>query len=399
MTAGTDASTNAHLLGWLWLAGISVIYLLSRTTRYRLAAHAYVIASTVLLISVPLRNPGIFHTFVTVSFFYILSIYIVTVFNRPTNILWVLGIAVACYYLCELAEMPTLTTINAIATLLMISSLTTLLNHLRKRNFDKRLNMESQVTEQRLNIEYLKKTEASNKLMLLGEISSGIAHEIKNPLTAIAGKALVLKTRASNGKLTHDECIRHTEQILKTVELVSKIITNVQRMAHSGDQSQREVKPLQSMIQTAVEMTREKLRRYQVNLEEPKIDPSIRLNCDEVQITQVMINLISNAIDAVAALDKKWIRIEAHREDPGDHIFVRFIDSGQGIPRDIQRKIMTPFYTTKSQGEGTGMGLSFCRRIIEQHDGEFGIDTSFPNTCFYFRLAITDVKAVERQAS
>jgi C4-dicarboxylate-specific signal transduction histidine kinase len=111
-----------------------------------------------------------------------------------------------------------------------------------------------------------------------------------------------------------------------------------------------------------------------------------QVNCRPTQLSQVLLNLLSNAFDAVSALSEKWVRLTVTQEE--QKLIIKVIDSGNGIPSDIAEKIMQPFFTTKVIGKGTGLGLSISRGIIESHEGALFYDPSEKNTTFVIELPI-----------
>jgi signal transduction histidine kinase len=115
-----------------------------------------------------------------------------------------------------------------------------------------------------------------------------------------------------------------------------------------------------------------------------EVEKNIYLLCDEIEIEQVFINLINNAVDAIKGSVKPWIKISAFVE--GAEIVLRFMDSGNGIPKSIANKIFQPFYTTKAVGSGTGLGLSISKGIIEEHGGSIVINENLGNTCFEIKF-------------
>jgi len=104
----------------------------------------------------------------------------------------------------------------------------------------------------------------------------------------------------------------------------------------------------------------------------------------EVEISQVVLNLLSNASDAIETLSDKWIKLSVFSRQ--DFVEIHITDSGDGIRPEIRKKIFQPFFTTKAIGRGTGMGLSISSGIIQKHRGELQIDSQNPNTCFIIRL-------------
>jgi signal transduction histidine kinase len=108
------------------------------------------------------------------------------------------------------------------------------------------------------------------------------------------------------------------------------------------------------------------------------------LDCREVQLSQVILNLLNNAFDAISELPNKWVHLESRMNE--GIIEIRVIDSGSGIPEELREKILQPFFTTKEVGQGTGLGLSISKGIIESHGGTLSIDIKSQNTCFVIQI-------------
>ena len=110
------------------------------------------------------------------------------------------------------------------------------------------------------------------------------------------------------------------------------------------------------------------------------IPDEVKVKCRPVQISQVIINLIGNACDAIESLPDKWIKIGIRNASGPIVLFV--MDSGRGIPESIAKKIFQPFFTTKDVGKGTGLGLSISKGIMDAHGGSISVDFECENTCF-----------------
>jgi len=106
--------------------------------------------------------------------------------------------------------------------------------------------------------------------------------------------------------------------------------------------------------------------------------------CNEIEIEQVLVNLINNAIDAVKDADKK--SVEIHIQEDQEALVLRVSDSGSGVSESIESKIFDPFFTTKIVGEGTGLGLSITKGILDEHQATIALDRSSSNTCFEIRF-------------
>src|SRR4029077_10772522 len=111
------------------------------------------------------------------------------------------------------------------------------------------------------------------------------------------------------------------------------------------------------------------------------------------QVTQVLLNLLSNAYDAVENQDERWVRIAVDIHD--DEVQIGVLDSGPGVPDDIAARIMEPFYTTKEIGRGTGLGLSLSKGIAEAHGGRLELDPHARPTRFTLTLKLAAAPAPE----
>src|SRR5262249_54178985 len=124
----------------------------------------------------------------------------------------------------------------------------------------------------------------------------------------------------------------------------------------------------------------ERLRRNSIQLKIQHGSPNLKIECRSTEISQVLLNLLNNALDAVQPLDQKWISIDV--ADAGNDVEIAVTDSGPGIPAHLRDKIAQPFFTTKEIGKGTGLGLSISRGIAEAHHGGLFLDPVCANTRF-----------------
>jgi C4-dicarboxylate-specific signal transduction histidine kinase len=124
--------------------------------------------------------------------------------------------------------------------------------------------------------------------------------------------------------------------------------------------------------------------RHGIKVQLSEVDDRVAIWCQETQISQVIVNLINNAKDAILPLDEKWIKVEVM--DRGSSVEIAVTDSGKGIPAELHDQIMRPFFTTKAMGKGCGLGLSISTSIVESHGGKLTIDSGCPNTRFVISL-------------
>jgi signal transduction histidine kinase len=236
-----------------------------------------------------------------------------------------------------------------------------------------------------------KKEEASllnsSKMSALGEMASGIAHEVNNPLTVIRGNTMMMKYLTKS--LPDREKL---EQILDTnlssIDKAARIIWGLQRFAKDGSKDPFEKKNLLELVQDVVGFSEARMKNEGIHFD-LKIPENIVIECQVIQLQQVFLNLINNSIYELQHSDhrRKVIRIEASLSE--NELFITLTDSGRGIPEELQSKLMQPFFTTKPLGEGAGLGLSTSRGIMESHHGSLNLNPSYKEGAqFLMRLPL-----------
>jgi C4-dicarboxylate-specific signal transduction histidine kinase len=228
----------------------------------------------------------------------------------------------------------------------------------------------------------------TSRLAALGEMASGLSHEINNPLMIIQGgiefvEKLLRKKSEFSGTIA-DIVTRSKIAINRIVYLIN----GLKNFARQDQDFTKEAVPLSTIIDEAFVFCSEMLKMHNINLYMDKV-PQITLNCRPLQISQVLFNLIKNADEVLEKeTDKnhKWIRI-SFKETPTD-VFVYVSNGGNHIPLTDQGKIFQPFFTTKDVGEGVGMGLSISRGIMQEHEGELIFDWNAPDTTFILKIPV-----------
>jgi PAS domain S-box-containing protein len=223
----------------------------------------------------------------------------------------------------------------------------------------------------------------SNKMASLGEMASGIAHEINNPLAIIKMTALQMQKNINEDNTVLKNGVT---KIDSTVDRISKIIQGLRTFSRDGRNDPFEIVSFDHLIDDILSFCKERLKHHSIQLIKEDFDPNLVFEGRQIEISQVILNLLNNAIDAVDPLEEedKWIRISA--KNNGSFLEIKITDSGKGIPLETQAKMFQPFFTTKEIGKGTGLGLSLSLTIIKNHLGEIFLDNDSPNTCFVLRL-------------
>jgi C4-dicarboxylate-specific signal transduction histidine kinase len=210
----------------------------------------------------------------------------------------------------------------------------------------------------------------AGKLATLGELTTGVAHELNNPLNntgLFVGNAVDLIELGGTDK---GPIIRELRQALQQVGKATEIISHLRTFGRAAPVS-REPISLRQVIERALALMREqlRLREIKVTVDLGSEEPVVVGN--PIQLEQVFINLLTNARDAVADSPRKAIRISGSVGSAG--VEVAFADTGHGIPSGLERRIFDPFFTTKEVGEGTGLGLSITYGIVKEHGGTISV--------------------------
>lgn len=207
----------------------------------------------------------------------------------------------------------------------------------------------------------------SAKLASLGELASGIAHELNNPLNNIglfAGNAeqYVVSGQGDPGPLR--ECLRHIQE---QVRRAASIIRHIRTFARTAPLSHEEVSINEVLCQSVSLMVEEfRLHHISVVFQLDETQPLVFGNT--IQLEQIFVNLLTNARDAMQAVDNRVVTIRTHMVN-AETVRVEIADTGSGIPASVLPRIFDPFFTTKPVGQGTGLGLSITYGIVKEHRG------------------------------
>lgn len=240
-------------------------------------------------------------------------------------------------------------------------------------------------TSQRLVLEQQESMVNSSRLSALGEMAAGIAHEINNPLAVISNLSRFIRKKISLGKSTDELILSGLSDVDETVARISTIIHGLRNL--SRDSSQEDLNPvvLKAIFSDVLAVCKERFRNHSVDFNVIDHDGLLEttIACRQIQISQVILNLLTNSFDAVCSTqsEDKWVKIEFVQTIKNE-IEVRVSDSGPGVPEAIKSKIFDPFFTTKDVGKGTGLGLSLSKSIIQKHGGSLNLDQSIGFTQF-----------------
>jgi len=215
------------------------------------------------------------------------------------------------------------------------------------------------------------------KLSELRIMAAGIAHEISNPLMVISGHVQRIKKKHPG-----DNSDLSVEKIELSAERISKIIQGLRSYIYRTDDDTESFIPLKEMMEEVLLFCGQRLKNHGVGLRLLNLD-GLFVRGHRGQFEQAILNLINNSLDAIDHAPEKWIEIYA--EKMHDKVYLYFRDSGKGIPEDVQKKMMEPFFSTKA-GKSTGLGLPLVKSIAEKFGGDLIYLNDEGNTTFRLEL-------------
>jgi PAS domain S-box-containing protein len=240
-------------------------------------------------------------------------------------------------------------------------------------------------------ISYRKESEAklsqTAKLTALGEMAGGIAHEINNPLSILKGFIDLMQKNVSRGQVDLTMFSHYLEKTSNTIQRISRTVQSMKRVSRDSSHDAMMSHGVNALIDEVLDVVKEKFHDNGIRIDVVKLDMEVRVDCRSGEISQVLLNLLTNAFHAVEKTPDSWVRLAASI-GPGK-VRLNVVDSGAGIPRDIREKIFQPFFTTKDIGKGTGLGLSISRKLIENHGGRLYLDESAKETTFVVELLLS----------
>lgn len=236
--------------------------------------------------------------------------------------------------------------------------------------------MVSDVTEQMRAEEEKQQLEThlrqQQKLESIGTLASGVAHEINNPITGIMNYAQLIHDRIDPAESRLRE---FSAGIIEETKRVTKIVHNLLTFSRQEKQSHSPAR-ISDIVDDTLSLIRTVIKRDQITLEVDVPDDLPQIKCRSQQIQQVLMNLLTNARDALNERYPEYdpdktitVTVRPFEKDGCRWLRTTVEDHGAGIPTEIRERIFDPFFTTKDRATGTGLGLSICLGIVQDHLG------------------------------
>lgn len=224
----------------------------------------------------------------------------------------------------------------------------------------------------------------TEKLTALGSLLAGVSHELNNPLSIVVAQAVMMERQSRGGELAE-----RAQKIRKAADRCARIVQTFLAMARQK-RPEREPVDLNAVAMAAYDLAEYGLRNDGIAATRDLAPALPNISADSDQLHQIIINLIVNAQQALVEMgapDRALTLRTAIGESP-DTVILEVADNGPGIPEEVRRRVFEPFYTTKPQGQGTGVGLSFSQGLAEAHGGRLELVPSAHGACFRLTLPI-----------
>jgi len=220
----------------------------------------------------------------------------------------------------------------------------------------------------------------SSRLSSLGEMASGISHEINNPLTVMLGTVDLLL----NAEKPREEQVEKLTRIKAAGQRISRIVRALRTFSRQSDKDPMEWVTAEKIIDVTLDFCSQRFQAEKIELT-VKVEPETKVYCREVHVSQILVNLLNNALDESLRHGGRTVALQVKKA--GAHVIFAVTNSG-AISDEARQRIFQPFSTTKDVGKGTGLGLSISRRIAREHGGDLHFDVEGTRVTFYLSLPV-----------
>ncbi len=224
----------------------------------------------------------------------------------------------------------------------------------------------------------------ATKLTALGEMAGGIAHEINNPLSILRGFVDLMQRHMGRDYIDPEVFRQYLMRSRATIDRISRIVSGMRRISRDSSKDSMQPYAVNALLDDALDFVQEKFRGHGIRLDVLRAAPDELVVCRPVEISQVLLNLLTNSFHALEGRPGGWVRIGVQAD--ATRLCIQVEDGGAGVPEELREKIFQPFFTTKDIGKGMGLGLSVSRRILESHGGRLFLEPRSAHTCFVLEL-------------
>ncbi|EQC47403.1 PAS domain-containing sensor histidine kinase [Bacteriovorax sp. Seq25_V] len=223
----------------------------------------------------------------------------------------------------------------------------------------------------------------SEKLSSIGEISAQILHEVMTPLSIISLSIENLEDEIDELQLQGAKSLpikTNLTEIKMNYEKIEEIFENMRSILVRKNQGESINVNIKTTIAKTLSLVNAKMKSRNIAVNYQAVNEKLNIFCTETDLSQIFLNLLNNAADAIEKLEDKWIEIKASADN--SMIKIEFQDSGKGIPEEIRANIFETLFTTKGENRGTGLGMGVVKKLVERHLGKIYIDAEADHTTF-----------------
>jgi signal transduction histidine kinase len=236
----------------------------------------------------------------------------------------------------------------------------------------------------------------TEKMVMMGELASHVAHEINNPLAVVQARIALFRdtlddVASSISDEGQKELVQHVVSIEKSATRIQRIVRSLYRFSRNEKDEPFEDVLAVTIVQDTLDLCSSRFLSNGVDLGIPAVDSELKVHCRPLQISQILLNFLNNAFDAVATCEEelaseKWVKLDVRRS--GDWVEFRVRNGGPRIPEEVVKKVFEAYFTTKPVGKGSGLGLSISQSLAEAHGGQLFVDLEEVTTCFVCRIPL-----------
>jgi len=252
----------------------------------------------------------------------------------------------------------------------LVHSINVLLRTIKKLEFEKEKRLkelEDELEKKRNELENIQNClTRTEKLVAIGKLSAGVVHEINNHLTGVLTSCYFVNDNTRKSKVVEDEIKIIIDETNKCKKIADELLNFAQ-----DNTPQKEMYNVNKLLDDVFTLINKQAVQSNVDVIKKLTDDILLTRFDPSQLEQVFLNVMINALEAMP--DGGTVTIQSQVKNNGTQIEISFTDTGMGIPKESLEKIFEPFYTTKSNEGGTGLGLTICREIIKDHNGTIEI--------------------------
>ncbi len=218
------------------------------------------------------------------------------------------------------------------------------------------------------------------------DMTGEMIHQMNNPLTVLKSRLLILQRLKKKNQLTSEEIDLSIKQMDNTIDKMINLINDIDEKELKKNVSDFKSIELKKVIEKVLDRTKEKFKKSGIflKIEMDRPEWRIKVNVNYDQLVQAIMNIFSNSYDAINSLEDRWINIDCFEDEL--NVIIQIIDSGEGIKKEFEKNLFDPFFSTKSDSTGKGLGLSVAKSILVNHGGRIIYDKDKKNTTFLIYL-------------